>query len=157
MVMKTLIAAIKSQVVGVISIILAFLIPIRGLLICVGFAIVLDTIMGVYKAKKLNGWKSVSSRKMSALISKMFLYEGAIILFYAMDKFIMGEFIALFIGVPLFLTKVLAATLCFIEIKSIDETVKIITGKSVWERFRELLARAKEAKEEVNDLVEKPE
>ena len=71
-----------------------------------------------------------------------------------MDKFIMGEFIALFIGVPLFLTKVLAATLCFIEIKSIDETVKIITGKSVLERFRELLARAKEAKEDVGELVD---
>lgn len=152
--MKTLIASIKSHLIGVISIFFAFLLPIRGLLICVGFAIVIDTVMGVYKAKKLNGWKSVSSRKLSELISKMFLYEGAIILFYAMDKFIMGEFIALFIGVPLFLTKILAATLCFIEIKSIDETVKIITGKSVWERFRELLARAKEAKEDVGELVD---
>lgn len=155
--MKTLIASIKSHLIGVISIFFAFLLPIRGLLICVGFAIVIDTVMGVYKAKKLNGWKSVSSRKLSELISKMFLYEGAIILFYAMDKFIMGEFIALFIGVPLFLTKILAATLCFIEIKSIDETIKLTTGKSVWERFRELLARAKEAKEEVNGIMDKPE
>ena len=155
--MKTLITSIKSHLIGVISIFFAFLLPIRGLLICVGFAIVIDTVMGVYKAKKLNGWKSVSSRKLSALISKMFLYEGTIILFYAMDKFIMGEFIALFIGVPLFLTKILAATLCFIEIKSIDETIKLITGKSVWERFRELLARAKEAKEEVNGIMDKPE
>lgn len=155
--MKTLIASIKSHLIGVVSIFFAFLLPIRGLLICVGFAIVIDTVMGVYKAKKLNGWKSVSSRKLSALISKMFLYEGAIILFYAMDKFIMGEFIALFIGVPLFLTKILAATLCFIEIKSIDETINLITGKSVWERFRELLARAKEAKEEVNGIMDKPE
>jgi len=155
--MKTLITSIKSHLIGVISIFFAFLLPIRGLLICVGFAIVIDTVMGVYKAKKLNGWKSVSSRKLSALISKMFLYEGAIILFYAMDKFIMGEFIALFIGVPLFLTKILAATLCFIEIKSIDETIKLITGKSVWERFRELLARAKETKEEVNGIMDKPE
>lgn len=155
--MKTLIASIKSHLIGVISIFFAFLLPIRGLLICVGFAIVIDTVMGVYKAKKLNGWKSVSSRKLSELISKMFLYEGAIILFYAMDKFIMGEFIALFIGVPLFLTKILAATLCFIEIKSIDETIKLTTGKSVWKRFRELLARAKEAKEEVNEIMDKPE
>lgn len=155
--MKTLITSIKSHLIGVISIFFAFLLPIRGLLICVGFAIVIDTVMGVYKAKKLNGWKSVSSRKLSALISKLFLYEGAIILFYAMDKFIMGEFIALFIGVPLFLTKILAATLCFIEIKSIDETIKLITGKSVWERFRELLARAKETKEEVNGIMDKPE
>ena len=69
----------------------------------------------------------------------------------------MGEFIALFIGVPLFLIKILAATLCFIEIKSIDETIKLITGKSVWERFRELLARAKETKEEVNGIMDKPE
>ena len=153
--MKTLLTTLKSQLAGVISIILAFLFPIRGLIIAVGLAIVLDTIIGIFKAKKLNGWNSVSSKKLSAIISKMFLYQGAIILFYMMDKFILGEFIALFIGVPLFLTKVLAATLCFIEIKSIDENIEIITGKSVWNRFKEMLTRAKEAKNEIQDLSEK--
>ena len=152
--MKTLLTTLKSQLAGVISIILAFLFPIRGLIIAVGLAIVLDTIMGIFKAKKLNGWKAVSSKKLSAIISKMFLYQGAIILFYFMDCFILGEFIALFVGIPLFLTKVLAATLCFIEIKSIDENIEVITGKSVWDRFKELLARAKEAKEEISDLTE---
>jgi hypothetical protein len=77
----------------------------------------------------------------------MFLYEGAIILFFLIDKFILGEFIALFIGIPLVLTKILAATLCFIELKSIDENYKIITGKSLWKQFKDLLARSKELKE----------
>lgn len=153
--MKTLLTTLKSQLAGVITIILAFLFPIRGLIVAVGLAIVLDTIIGIFKAKKLNGWNSVSSKKLSAIISKMFLYQGAIILFYMMDKFILGEFIALFIGVPLFLTKVLAATLCFIEIKSIDENIEIITGKSVWNRFKEILARAKEAKNEIQELSDK--
>lgn len=153
--MKTLLTTLKSQLAGVITIILAFLFPIRGLIIAVVLAIALDTIMGIFKAKKLNGLKAVSSRKLSAIISKMFLYQGAIILFYTIDVFILGEFISLFVEVPLFLTKVLAATLCFIEIKSIDENIEIITGKSTWVRFKEILSRAKEAKNEIQELSDK--
>jgi hypothetical protein len=150
--MKTLITSIKSQLISVIGIILAFLVPIKGLIIAVGFAIVCDTIMGILKAKKLNGWKAISSRKLSAIVSKMILYEGAIILFFCIDKYILGEFIALFVGIPLVLTKILSATLCFIELKSIDENFKILTGNSIWGKFKDLLARSQELKKEIGEL-----
>lgn len=150
--MKTILTAIKSQITGFFSIVLAFLIPIYGLILAVGCCIVADTIIGILKAKKLNGWKSISSRRLSAIVSKMFLYEGALVLFFFIDKFIIGEFTAIFIEIPLILTKILAATLCFIEIKSIDENIEIITGKSVWNRFKEMLTRAQEAKKEISDL-----
>lgn len=150
--MKTLITSIKSQMGGVVSVLLAFLIPIHGLILAVGMAIVADTIIGVYKTVKFKGWKEVSSRKLSSIVSKMFLYQGALILFYCIDKMIMGEFVALFIGIPLFLTKILSAVLCFIELKSIDENYKIISGYSIWERFKGMLARAKELKEDFSEI-----
>lgn len=152
--MKTILTAIKSQLTGFFSIVLAFLIPIYGLILAVGCCIVADTIIGILRAKKLNGWKSVSSRRLSAIVSKMFLYEGALILFFFIDKFIIAEFTAMFIEIPLILTKILAATLCFIELKSIDENYKIIKGKSLWEEFKDLLARSKELKAEVSELKE---
>ena len=74
--------------------------------------------------------------------------------FFFIDKFIIGEFTAIFIEIPLILTKILAATLCFIELKSIDENYKIIKGKSLWGEFKDLLARSKELKAEVSDLKE---
>jgi hypothetical protein len=149
-----IISLVKTQIIGLISIIVAFLLPIHGLIIAVGMAIVADTIIGVYKAVKLEGWGSVKSRKLSQIVSKMFLYEGALVLFFCIDIFILGEFIAVFIGIPLFLTKVLSAVLCFIELKSIDENYKSISGYSIWERFKNMLARAKELKEDISEITE---
>lgn len=150
--MKTLLLSIKTQIAGIISIILAFLIPIHGLVLAVGLCIAADTSMGIIKAKKLGGWKAISSRKLSEIISKMFLYQGALILFFVIDKFVLGEFIALFVGVPLFLTKIVSATLCFIELKSIDENYKIIFGKSIWNSFRIMLTRSQELKENITKI-----
>jgi len=150
--MKSLLLTIKTQFCAILGIVSAFLLPIHGLIIAVGLTIFADTLIGIYKAKKLNGWKSVSSRKLSAIVSKMFLYQGALILFFVIDIFILGEFILIFIGIPFFLTKVLAATLCLIELKSIDENYKIISGKSIWQQFKNILIRSKELKQEISDL-----
>lgn len=152
--MKTIIATIKTKLITVLGIFLAFVAPIHGLLIAVGFAIVLDTVMGILKAKKLNGWKSITSRKLSHIISKMVLYQSAVIMFFFIDVFIMSDFISMFSKIPFFLTKMIGALLCFIELKSIDENIKIITGKSLWDRFKEMLSRGKELKEEISELTE---
>jgi hypothetical protein len=152
--MKTAFGILKAQLISVLAIFMAFVAPIKGLLIAVGFAIVLDTVFGLIKAKKLNGWKSVSSRKLSQIVSKMVLYQSAVILFYFIDLFIMGDFIKIFSGIPFFLTKLIGALLCFIELKSIDENVKIITGSSLWDRFKEMLSRGKEIKSELSEATE---
>ena len=48
-----LLLSIQSNLLTLISIITAFFMPISGILFLVGFLILIDTITGIWKAKKL--------------------------------------------------------------------------------------------------------
>jgi hypothetical protein len=128
----------------------AFLMPISGLLFLVGFVIVLDTITGVWKSIK-NKVK-ITSRGLSAIISKMLLYEVTVILFYMIDKFILNNIILQFFSVDLLLTKVLALILVSIEVMSINENYKAVKGLDLWQAMKNLFARAKDIKKEVDEI-----
>lgn len=152
--MKTLFATLfKTHLLKTLAVIFAFLLPIRGLILAVGISIMADTVTGMMKAYKQKN--KITSRKLSQIISKMVLYQSALLLFFVIDFFLLGEFLALFVGIQFFLTKVLAAVLCFIELKSIDENYKVITGYSLWQKFKEMLARGKDLKEDIEDLTKK--
>lgn len=130
--------------------IFAFLLPIRGILIAVGLCIVIDTCFGIGKALKLK--QPITSRALSRIISKMFLYEGVVILFFILDLFVLGEFVRIFIDINFFLTKVISMVLVFIELKSMDENFKLMYGTSLWDKLKDVLARAKDLKEEIDEL-----
>lgn len=152
--MKTLIISFfKTHLLTTISIIASFFVPIRGLIFVVGFCIVADTIFGIYKAKRIHD--KITSRKLSKIISKMLLYEFCLILFFVIDLFVLGDFVEMFVEIKFFLTKVVAVLLCFIEIKSIDESFKLIFKISLWEKLKQLVARGGELKEELEDLTKK--
>ena len=68
-------------------------VPVYGILIAVGAAIILDTFTGVFKSIKLNGLSSIRSRKLSNIVSKMLLYQVCILLLFIIDSFILNEFI----------------------------------------------------------------
>jgi hypothetical protein len=128
----------------------AFLMPISGLLFLVGFVIVLDTITGVWKSVK-NKVK-ITSRGLSAIISKMLLYEVTVIMFYMIDQFILNNIILQFFSVDLLLTKILALILVSIEVMSINENYKAVKGLDLWQAMKNLFARAKEIKKEVDEI-----
>jgi hypothetical protein len=109
-----LLATMKANWIKLLATISAFLMPISGLLFLVGFVILLDTITGVWKSIK-NKVK-ITSRGLSAIISKMLLYEVTVIMFYMIDQFILNHIILQFFSVELLLTKVLALILVSIEI-----------------------------------------
>jgi hypothetical protein len=131
----------------------AFLMPISGLLFLVGFVIVLDTITGVWKSIK-NKVK-ITSRGLSAIISKMLLYEVTVIMFYMIDQFILNNIIMQFFSVELLLTKVLALILVSIEVMSINENYKAVKGLDLWQAMKNLFSRAKEIKKEVDEIRHK--
>jgi hypothetical protein len=131
----------------------AFLMPISGLLFLVGFVILLDTITGVWKSIK-NKVK-ITSRGLSAIISKMLLYEVTVIMFYMIDKFILNNIILQFFSVDLLLTKVLALILVSIEVMSINENYKAVKGLDLWQAMKNLFARAKDIKKEVDEIRHK--
>lgn len=148
---QTLLYNVKESLAIVIGLILAFLMPIAPLLITVGVFIFADTITGIWKAKKTGD--KITSRKLSVIVSKMVLYQSAIILFFLLEKYIIGDMVAFFVSIPWFLTKLVACTLCSIEVKSIDENYTAITGVSMWDRFKKLLARAKEVKDDIKEVT----
>jgi len=133
------------------SILLLFA-PIHGLLIAVASAIILDTITGIFKSIKLNGWKSVRSRKLSNIVSKMLLYEVCVLFLFLMDKYLLNEFIKHAFGFDFMFTKICAILLMFIELVSIKENIEEAFKIDLWAMLKKILNRAKEIKTDINDI-----
>ena len=148
--LSLLILSIQSELLTLISICFAFFLPISGILLMIGVLISIDTITGIWKANKLGD--KITSRKLSAIISKLALYEITVIMFFLIDKFILNEIILTFFSVPFMLTKVVALVLSSIEVMSINENYKIVKGIDLWQSMKLLFARAKEVKEDLNKL-----
>lgn len=148
-----LLATMKANWFKLLAVISTFLMPISGLLFLVGFVIVLDTITGVWKSIKHK--IPVTSRGLSAIISKMLLYEITVIMFFMIDQFILNKIIMQFFSVELMLTKVLSLILVSIEVMSINENYKAVKGLDLWQAMKNLFARAKDIKKEVDEIRHK--
>ena len=148
--LSLLLISIQSQLLTLISICFAFFLPISGILLMIGVLIVIDTITGIWKAKKLG--EKITSRKLSSIISKLALYEVTVIMFFLIDKFILNDIILTFFSVPFMLTKVVALVLASIEVMSINESYKQVYHLDLWQSMKLLFARAKEVKEDLNKL-----
>lgn len=134
------------------SVILLF-VPIYGLLISVGTAIVLDTFTGIFKSVRLNGWRSIKSRKLSNVISKMALYEICILLLFVIDNFVLNEFIKPAFGFDFMFTKICAIVLIFVELVSIKENIEETFKIDIWSLLKKTFARAKEIKSNINEIT----
>lgn len=130
-----------------------FFVPIYGLLISVGAAIVLDTVTGVYKSIKLEGWRSIRSRKLSNVISKMALYEVCIILLFVIDKYVLNEFVKHAFGFDFMFTKICAILLIFTELVSIKENIEETFKIDIWKLLKVTFNRAKEIKSDINEIT----
>lgn len=148
--LSILLTAFQSKWPIYLSMVSAFFMPITGLMFLIGFAIFVDTITGVWKAKKLK--QPITSRRLSAVISKMLLYEITVILFYLIDYFILNDIILTFFSVPLMLTKMLALVLVSIEVVSINENYKAVKGIDLWVSAKNLITRAKELKKDADQI-----
>lgn len=135
------------------AIILSFFLPIVGILILIAASVILDTITGIWKAKKLK--QPITSRRLSAIISKILLYEATVMLFFAMDKFLLNDIVISFFSIDLLTTKVLALTMVSIEVISINENYKQVKGIDLWASLKNLFARAKEVTSDFKNINEK--
>ena len=148
--LSLLLVSIQSQLLTLISICLAFFLPISGILLMIGLLITIDTFTGIWKANKLK--EKITSRKLSSIISKLALYEITVIMFFLIDKFILNDIILTFFSVPLMLTKIVALVLASIEVMSINENYKVVKGIDLWQSMKLLFARAKDIKDDLNKL-----
>ena len=141
---------IKLYSTKLMAIILSFFLPIVGILILIAASVILDTITGIWKAKKLK--QPITSRRLSAIISKILLYEATVMLFYAMDKFLLNDIVISFFSIELLTTKILALTMVSIEVISINENYKAVKGIDLWASLKNLFARAKEVTSDFKNI-----
>jgi hypothetical protein len=133
-----------------LTICFSFFLPISGILGLLFALILSDTATGIWKAKHLK--QEITSRKLSAIISKILLYELCVILFFLIDYFILNDIVLTVFSVPLMLTKVLALILASIEIQSIAENWRIVKGVNLWQSAKLLFTRAIDIKNDINKL-----
>ena len=88
---------LKTYSMQLLAIISSFFMPISGILILIGVSVIVDTITGVWKSKKLG--TPITSRKLSAVISKILLYEVTVMLFYLIDYYIINDIVLTFFSV----------------------------------------------------------
>ena len=142
----------KTFLINVLTGLLIFFAPIQGLVIAVGLIIVLDTFTGIFKSVRLKGWKSVRSRKLSHIVSKLLLYELCLLLLYPADVFILNEFFLHLVSIQFFATKLLCIVLIFIEGVSIKENIEEALHINIWQLLRNAIKRTKELKDGIDDI-----
>lgn len=132
--------------------VLSFLVPLQGLLIAVGFAIVLDTFTGVFKAIKLGGWAALKSRKLSDIAAKVLLYNMAVLSVYVMDHFLLSGFMKHWFEADYLFTKIIALLLVVIELTSVKENFEAAYKKDLWKLLKTIISRTKEISTDISDL-----
>ena len=148
--MECLMQAIQSNVFKLMAVLAALFAPITGILTTVALCIIFDTAIGIWKAKKLG--ERISSRKLSQVISKLLLYELTVMVFFLVDKFMLGDILQHFFSIEYLLTKVVGLVLTSVEIFSMDENYRAVKKYGLWYAFKRLVGRAKDVKEEMKDF-----
>jgi len=151
--LSILLATMQSNWGKLMAMLFTFLSPIYGLLILIIFVITLDTVTGIWKAKKNK--VPITSGGASAMISKIGLYSITLVMFYAIDALILNSIILQFFSVDLLFTKGLALILVSIEVMSINENYKAVKGLDLWQAMKNLFARARDIKKEVDEIRHK--
>lgn len=140
------------------SILLAFIIsictvlaPTKVFIATVAAFIAIDTILAIHASIKFSGFKSIRSHKFFNIFVKSFYYFGAIILGFLIDKYILEGAL---MGINLLITKGVSLIVIANELKSIDETQKKLTNKSLWIYLSEFFAKAKSIKKDLNNVID---
>lgn len=103
---------------------LSYFSPAFPLMLAIGFFIVADFITGMIAAKKRG--EILTSKKMRPTITKGIGYMIAILVAHVFQK----NFLS---GIEVL--KIVSGLIAFIEVKSLDENFKDITGKSLFKQF----------------------
>lgn len=140
----------KTYALYIVTSLLVFFAPVVGILIAVGVAIALDTVLGIAKAVMIKD--KVTSRKLSNIVSKFVLYQSAVLLLYVIDQFLIGEFFKIWFSIPFFFTKCVALVIIFIELTSMKENFEAAFQIDIFQKVKELLRRSKELKDDIDEL-----
>jgi hypothetical protein len=145
--MKNLILSHLSVFIKVLTV---FFYPIKGIIVLVTLSVLLDTIFGIWKAKKLKE-KITSKKARKGFVPKLLSYIGVIMLIYMCDFFIINDFTKMIIDFDFLSTKFIALALFSIEVKSIDESYKSVKGRSFIDKITSFFIKARNFNKEIKD------
>lgn len=139
----------KTNALIILSGIITILAPVGPLLTIALISILLDVCFGVWRSYKkredqeVKFWDVVQSQRLYATAVKSAIYAAAITFFFLVEKYIAGDIIAHFISIELLLTKAVALFFVFIEVKSMNESYKHVTGKDILVSFKKFITGLK--------------
>jgi hypothetical protein len=142
-----------SNMVYIKSLVLAlgsFFLPIKPLLLLVALFICFDTFLGIWGAYKRG--EKITSRKLGGIIPKMLLYQLTIIFGFMLDTLLLTEFVKMIVDIDLFITKLIAMILIFVETVSINENFESITGKNLFKEGKNMITRARKLKGDIGNI-----
>jgi hypothetical protein len=107
---------------------LAVLAPIQTVLITVGGLVFADFFTGVWAALKEK--QPITSAALRRTVSKIIVYQIAVISGFVLEKYLLAD------AVPV--AKLIAGTIGLVEVKSVLENTKRITGQDI---FKDLVGK----------------
>ena len=137
----------KIYLSSILTALLLFFAPIKGIILMVALATILDTCFGLWKAKKL-GEEITSKIFRNGLVPKLVSYVAAVMLIYASDVFIINALTLSVISVEFISTKLIALVLLSIEVKSMDESFVKVKGYSFIDKIKAIIAKLKDVKKQ---------
>lgn len=138
----------KTYSSTILKILIIFFAPIKGIILMVALATILDTSFGLWKAKKL-GEPITSKIFRHGFVPKLLSYIAVTMLVYASDVFILNELTMTVVSVGFISTKITSLVLIAIEVKSMDESFIKVKGYSFIERFKKIVNKIKDVKKEL--------
>lgn len=126
-----------------------FLAPISGIIYTLLFFTLMDTMFGIYRVVKMEGVKGLKSTKLFNVVVKLFFYLGATIGMFFIDKFILND--TKIMNIEFILTKAMAVSFIYIEVKSMDETSVKLGNRSIWVVFSEMIRKFKKIKKDIKN------
>lgn len=117
----------------------AALAPIQAIMLSVGFLIFADLITGIWAALKRG--EKVSSAAMRRTVSKMVIYQLAVIGAFVLETHLMGGLLPV--------TKIVAGVIGLVEFKSMLENSSAIVGGDV---FKLIMKKIGSENDKLNDI-----
>jgi hypothetical protein len=143
-----LLLKIKTELGILLLTFLSFLSPITGLFVMVGFAVGIDTIAGVYIARKN---KTFCSNSLFNIVVKTFFYMGTILMAYFADLYVFEEKL---LDISYLMAKITAVFWMYIEAKSLDEKSVKLGNKPFTVIVSNIIKWVKSIKKDINEIKE---
>jgi hypothetical protein len=137
----------KIYLSNILTALLIFFAPIKGIILMVALATILDTGFGLWKAYKISE-KITSKIFRYGLVPKLVSYIAVIMLVYASDVFIINALTMTVVSVDFMATKIIALVLLSIEVKSMDESFVVVKGYSFIDKIKSVILKMKNVRKQ---------